>query len=419
MNIGRIRFINEILTEQMNHWLLYPLALIVAGASRKLTGEGEPALLMWTLCSLFPLAFFLIRCAVKKLIPFTILHLAVAALSLLIPVPFPIGRVVCIACALGYLISSHILRLKYDALFSEAIHLPVGVGIGAFSIFFIHYVEIRNWENCYIFSLIGGIVLYFITYYIERYLNFLSMNESSAGYLPAAEMFRSGLGLVILYTLVGAVILTLSSQFEWLAGILQPLKNLLIRFLRFLFSGHAMTEEEAEIPLVEEQPENNMGEMNLPEAGEPFWLWKVLEYVFIVALICAICAAAAVLLIKLVKLIIQYLNLHRERIGNIETEDAWDLREKCGLERNKEKKRQSLFSALSPRERIRKLYKKKLLASASGLSETERNRMGIYTAREWEDILKAEGMAQLYGLARYSRREITGAEVKKMKEVCK
>ena len=417
MNIGRIRFINEILIEQMNHWLLYPLALVVAGASLELTGEGEPALLMWTLCSLFPLVFFLIRCAVRKLIPFTLLHLGVAALSLLIPVPFPLGRVVCMVCAAGYLISSHVLRLKYDVLFSEAIHLPVGVGLGAFSIFFIHYLEIRDWENCYIFPLIGGIVLYFISYYIERYLNFLSVNESSAGFLPAKEMFRSGLGLVVLYSMLGGAILMLSSQFAWLAGILQPIKNLLIAFLRFLFSGHTTSEEEAEIPLVEEQPTNNMGEMKLPEAEEPFWLWKVLEYLFIIALICAICAGMAVLLVKLVRLIIQYMNLHRMGSRDVESEDAWDFREKCGLERNKEKKRQSLFEALSPRERIRRLYKKKLLSSVS--SDTDRSSMKLYTAREWEEKLRTDGMAKLYGLARYSDREITGAEVKKMKEVCK
>lgn len=419
MNIGKIRFVNEILMEQMNHWLLFPLALIVSGASLHLSGQGEPALLMWILCSLFPFCFFLIRCTIRKLIPFTLLHLAVAAFALLIPVPFPAARAVCIACALGYLISSHILRLKYDVLFSEAMHLPVGVGMAAASIFFIHYLEIRTWENYYIFPLIGGITLYFIIYYIDRYLNFLSMNESSAGFLPAAEMFRSGLGLVALYTLLGTVILTLSSQFAWLSGLLQPVKNLLIGFLRFLFSGHTMSEEEAEIPFVEEMPTNNMGEMRLPETEEPFWFWKVLEFIFIAALICIFCGAAALALIKLFKLICQYLNLRGKQSRNPEAENAWDLREKCGLERNQEKKRSSLFAALSPRERIRKLYKKKLLACIPKLSETERNRVDIYTANEWEDILGTSGMAELYDLARYSGTEITGAQVKRMKEVCK
>ena len=59
MKIGKIRFVNEILTEQMNHWMLFPLALIVGGASRYLTGEGDSMLLAWVLCSLFPFFFFL------------------------------------------------------------------------------------------------------------------------------------------------------------------------------------------------------------------------------------------------------------------------------------------------------------------------------------------------------------------------
>ena len=67
MNIDKIRFVNEILTEQMNHWLLYPLALFVAGASRNLTGVGNPMLPAWALCGLIPFCFFLIRRRVTRL----------------------------------------------------------------------------------------------------------------------------------------------------------------------------------------------------------------------------------------------------------------------------------------------------------------------------------------------------------------
>lgn len=420
MSIGKIRFINEILTEQMNHWMLFPLALIVGGASRYLTGEGDSMLLAWGLCGLFPFAFFLIRCAAARLVPFVLLHLAVAALSVLAPVSFPAGRAVCILCAVGYLLYSHILRLKHDELFSDGMHLPAGVGIAAFSAFFVHYLEIRNWENYHIIALIAAISLYFIVYYIEHYLNFLSVNESSAGFLPAAEMFHSGMGLVLAYTLLGAGILVLSSQFAWLAGILQPVKALLLRFLRFLFSGKAEEPtEKIEIPIIEELQQDNTEEMALPETAEPFWLWKVLEVIAIAALIVVISAAVVLSLVKLFQLIRQYLNLHFRKERGVETGDTCDFREKCELERNPEKKRQSLFSVLSPHERIRKLYKKKILSSSPGLSEEDRSRMDIYTAKEWERKLETQGMADLYEQARYSNRAVTGADVKRMKEACR
>lgn len=419
MNIDKIRFVTEILTQQMNHWMLYPLALLVAGASRNLAGEGDVMLPAWALCSLFPFLFFLIRLKVSRLIPFVLLHVGAAALSLLVPVGFPAGKVVCILCVLGYLFYSHVLRLKHDVMCSNPMHLPVGVGLGAVSIFMVHYLEIREWDNCYIFSLIGGIALYFIIYYIEHYLNFLSVNESSAGFLPAREMFHSGMGLVLAYTLVGTAVLILSSQFAWLSGILQPLKNLFLAFLRFLFSGHTATEEEAEIPIVEEQPQGNMGEMVLPETNEPFWLWKVLEFIAIVALIVIICAVVALSLVKLFQLIRQYMNLRLRKEGSVEDAEAVDLREKCEVEKSTRRTRQSLFSALSPQERIRKLYKKKLLSCLPGMPEEDRNRLDLYTAREWERKLDCGGMSDIYEQARYSGREMTGAEVKRMKEACK
>ena len=59
-------------------------------------------------------------------------------------------------------------------------------------------------------------------------------------------------------------------------------------------------------------------------------------------------------------------------------------------------------------ERIRKLYKKKVLQSAAGKAEEDRSRLGLYTAKEWEEKLETEGMAEIYQLARYSGREMTG-----------
>ena len=313
----------------------------------------------------------------------------------------------------------HILRLKHDELFSNGIHLPAGVGIAAFSAFFVHYLGVRDWDEHYIIALIAAIALYFVIYYIDHYLHFLAVNESSAGFLPAKEMFRSGLGLVLGFTVLGAGILVLSSRVAWMSGILRLIKALLLRFLRFLFSGKGEEPaEEIEIPIIEER-QNDMGEMPLPEATEPFWLWKVLEVIAIIVFAGLICALAVLFLIKLFRLIRQYLNLHFRQERSVETGGTYDLREKCELEHSPERTRHSLFTALAPHERIRRLYKKKLLSSASRLSEEDRNRMDIYTAKEWEKKLETRGMSDLYEQARYSNREMTAADVKRMKEVCK
>lgn len=414
MNTKKIEIASEILTEQMNHWLLFPLVLTAMGVLRSMTGMGHPAVLLWAVCSLVPLLFFVFRCKIRYLIPLVLAHAAVAVLAFLVP-GLPIAdRVVCAVCAVGYVLYSLILRLKQDSLYSGGFGMPFGVGLSAAAILLQHYQGVREWEKYYYFSLIAAFLLYFVIYYMDHYLEFLSMNKSSTGFLPAVEMFRSGMGLVLAYTLLGAGLLVFSIQFEWLAGILRPLKELLLRFLRFLFSRTPAPEAE-EIPMMEEQPRQSMGDLGLPEpAEEPFWLWDVLEAVVIVVLGCAIVVGLAVLLWKLLKLIRKYLVLRRSE-QSLDIGDAVDFREKCELEKSAGKKGFSFFGALSPRERVRKLYKKKLLASAG----QEQSRLELYTAREWEARLETEGMASLYEQARYSDHEVTGADVKRMKEICR
>ena len=77
------------------------------------------------------------------------------------------------------------------------------------------------------------------------------------------------------------------------------------------------------------------------------------------------------------------------------------------------------MDVFSPTERIRRIYKKKLLASAYLMSEAEREKLGIRTAKEWEKFLKTNGMATIYEDARYSGHVLSSEDVKRMKEACK
>lgn len=417
MNIKKIKIASEILTEQMNHWLLFPLVLTVMGILREAFGIGDPSVLLWMACSLFPLIFFLLRCKIRHLIPLIFLHLAMVLPALLLPDRYLAEKILCIVCGLGYALYSLILRLKQDALYSDVIQLPIGIVLSAAAAWLQHSQGTRDWDAYYCFTLIGVIALYLMISYIDRYLDFLTLNQSSAGFLPAREMFQSGMGLAVGYTLLGVGILFLSSQFEWLAGILQPLKQLLIRFLRFLFSHLPEPEPEGEIPVQETPPRGQMEGDMLPEPSAPFWLWQVLETIVMILFIGAVVFGIVVLTLKLIRLIRKHLVLGMFQ-QKTQVEDAVDFREKCELEKRTGKKRQHLFNLLSSRERIRKLYQKKILSSAEKMPDTDKSRLDIYTAREWEPRLETDGMAEIYEQARYSNREMTSADVRKMKEAC-
>lgn len=322
---------------------------------------------------------------------------------------------ICICTALAYAILSLMAQMK-DKLYTEPIQLPVGVVISAIAIWLQHYQGTNQWDSYYVFCLIGTISLFFIIFYLQHYLEFLSVNQSSAGYLPASEMFRSGLGLTLAYTFLGAVVLTISTHFEWLSQIVSYIKEFFIWLLRLLFSRLPKGTPEEEQQIIEQFPDTPT-DVFLPQE-EPFWLWGVLWQIVVFVFLAAVFLAMAKLLLRLLCWLRAYIVSHSVK-DDLREEGIFDIRERCEIEQRHGKKNLPLFGSFSCRERIRKLYKKKLLSSSGQMPEKERNHLGYHTAREWERKLETAGMAEVYERARYSDQEVTGMDVKKMKAACK
>lgn len=417
MHMKKVEYGKEFLTQQMNHWMLFPMVLTALGIRRELTGRGSPEVLLWALCSAFPLIFFAFRCRVRRFYLFALLHMGVVGGAVLLSWSLPsLEGVLCVLCAAAYALYSIFLQMKKDALYTEPIQLPVGVTISVLSLLLQHYQGVDDWDAWYSFTLIGTIALFFIIFYLQRYLDFLAVNKSSAGYLPASEMLRSGLGLALGYTLLGAFLLAAVTHSDLFSGVVRYVKEAFLRLLRYLFSLLPESGPGDVMPLPEATEDLSMAG-TLPREG-PFWLWEVLWRIVETAALLALVFLAAKLLLRFLKWLRQYLVL-RKPGGELQEEEAFDLRERCGIEKTQDKKKQKRFDIFSHRERIRRLYKKKLLAASMVMSERERGRLEYDTAREWEARLDAEGMAELYEQARYSRREVTGADVKRMKDACR
>ena len=416
MKIKQIMYAKEVLIEQMNHWMLFPLVLTVMGVSRKMTGMDAPDLLLWGLCSIFPLLMIIIRYKVKRFYVFALLHIGIVGILLGLNYLHPSFRGgLCAAAAFAYAVSSLLMQMK-GKLYSEPIQLPVGAAISAGAILLQHYQGTDQWDAYYTTALIGSIVLFFIIFYIQSYLDFLTVNQSSVGYLPASEMFRSGFGLALGYTLLGAVVLFISAHFTWFSDLLQYVKDFIIWFLKLLFSNLSQEPPGEEQEIIHQMTDKPV-EDGLA-ADEPFWLWEVIWKIVIFVVLAAILFVLAKLLIKFIRWLQAYLVMHRTK-EDIQEENSFDEREKCGLEKNTGMEKQHIFGAFSYRERIRKLYKRKLLFASVQMPEREKSRLEYNTAREWEEKLRTEGMAALYEQARYSDRGVTGADVKKMREACR
>lgn len=422
MTLKRIKFVCEFLTEQMNHWMLFPLALTAMGMNRGLTGAQKPDVWLWLLCSLIPFAFFWIRkyCDRKRsFLRFLLFHgaaataMALVLLSLPVYTPSFINKMLCVLCPALYMAYSLILYIKRETVYTSAMQpfAAVALSLGA-SIF----RQTENWWNAYYsVSLICSLTLFALVFYMQHYLDFLSVSKNSLGYLPVSEIFRSGMGLVAGYELFGMGLLLFSTQFAWVTKILNTLGELALKFLHWLKSilPGGKTEELDEIPI----EGLDMGNVSGPfQQRETFWGWKLLEVLFFGVLLMLLLFAAIKLLQQLVRLLEAYLK-RRASTPPME-EEVFDLHEKCDTEKNIRKRTYNIPIALTYREQVRRLYKRRVL-SASAEKRQERRRMGFRTAREWESELHTRGMADIYEQARYSEREINAADVKRMKEACK
>lgn len=416
----RLELIIEILTSQMNHWIFFPLVMTLSGLAIELSRfpeKKDPGFLFWAVCGLIPIAFFLVRYYVQRFWLFVLCHGAVIACTICFASLS--GYMICVICAAAYTFHSFMLRLKENAsVYTETIHpVTASVIFVAANYLFHKQKNIPDWDKYFMFILIGVLACYLIIYYLRHYLSFLLVNKSSAGYLPAKEILHSGIGFVLPYTLIGVLILALSLNLQWLEPILRILKEILKVLLRMIIrllpDGGAAEEP---LPIENQGHTAAPGDLNLPPA-ETFWLWEVLEYAAIILFVCGCVYVLAKALKRLVRFLQTQFGRKAEKISLITDEESvFDIREKCNIvKKENNTKKAGLFRRFTPEERIRKLYKKRVL---SGKSAEDRAALNYMTAKECGASLSLPGMAELYEHARYSDREITADDVKQMKHAC-
>lgn len=421
----RIEMVIEILTSVMNHWVFFPLVMTALGVSMRLVGkpvEGNPDFLLWTVCGLIPIAFFLVRYYAERFWLFVLCHGAVLAAALAAAALLSISQAVtCVACTAAYIVYSFMLRLKENtSVYSGSIHPLTALGLSVAANFLFHREDgMPDWDKYYLFILIGIFACYLIIHYLKHYLSFLRVNKSSAGYLPAREILHSGIGFVLPYTLFGVLVLLLSLNIAWLEPVLRVLKAGITFLLRIIFMLLPRGEEEGELIVLENTGANDTSVLEKLPVSETFWLWEVLEYAAVILFFCG----CAYVLFKAVKWLIRYV---KEQFDHTKTnneniitgqEDVFDVREKCKIEKgDSDNGRTGLFQRFTPVERVRRLYKKRILSGR--IEREDRNGLNYMTAKECGDILSLPDMARLYEQARYSDSEITAEDVKRMKLAC-
>lgn len=432
MNKKKLLYITEILAEQINHWALFPVVMTATSIASTLDygTVDSPNVFMWVLCSLFPLVFFILREKVENFLFFFLLHVAIGAASFLFTGRNMTEHVLFMFFAACYMILSFIKTFKESNNTTEPFSPVISVLISAVAISFQNDQGQSSWDAVYVEILVGVLALYAIYKYIHNYIAFLAANESSASIMPASDMFRSGIKLVSGYTLLGAGFLLLAGG-SWVTSLRKGLRGLFLWIVRsflhlftLLIASEEQAEEIMETPRAMEPEPGGIGRV-LPKAEEPILIFRILEVAVTIGLVVLwlfLIYKGTVVLIELVRG--RFTKSVELKAKDVYNDKGIDVREKCGVEKSwgqKGKKSSALF--LSPYERVRRLYKKKVLSCAVELiddtSEIKTEKLGFFTARECADKLQLSALADIYERTRYSDQETTKETVRQMKNICR
>lgn len=422
MRLKNVTILRELLVTQLNHWALYPIVLTftyLAGNGEGVVGNGvePPVLGMWILCSLIPFLLYLTRQYVSQFALSVGIHVLMVGITMLLPWSTTISHVLYVICGILYAAYSLQMRIRRDNMEDNAIMPVVVVLIGGAALYLYHYMGGTEWDNYYITLIIITMGLHFVNYYIEKYQNFLVVNESSAGQIPATEIFRSGMSMVLLYTGLVVAVLALTANVEWLGSLLGYLQRAIKHILQALFNIYP---EESDMTITQEEKVQGTGAFPMDvETPAWAWIWDVLMYIAYVALGIALLAGAVWLIARLTGYIKQNWNVVSTK-KTITEGSVQEVREKCEIIRQTKDKKRNPFAFLSVNERIRKTYKKQVLAAhkRSG-AEEEAEKLIFHTARHLGTKYDLQESARIYEKARYSGEECDASELKSMKSAAK
>ena len=187
-------------------------------------------------------------------------------------------------------------------------------------------------------------------------------------------------------------------------------------FLKYIFSGisGAIVEESAPPAPVVDTGETDMFEpveyselwLKIQELLE--WLYRILIFVIIVAI-----------LYYGIRTLIRFVKENFTKVGKQKEAKTilsnQDIRESCSGEDVKKEKR-NFLGFLSSEQRIRTIYKKKMLQEkAKIVGEAGPEGLAYLTAKECCEKIAAADLKQVYEKVRYSAEKVTSEDVKRAK----
>ena len=422
----KLGILKNLLAEILNYLLLGAIGTVIF---TDLTGFRVNQMFFWVMAVL-PLFYYALRERCRRFLVFLLLHI------------LPIGAfwalyqgnifqkiwmvfVMVLLALISFGKKMHSTEMGMDVI------MPVVFGGGILVLYLVD--QVQGGGACgglLLYTLIGFIVGYLGYYFLGQFIHYIEINNRTTENIPVGHIFRSSMGLAGGFTVLAGVIMVLGSDRELLdrigAAIHQAFINLLI-FLFSLFPRGAEVEEEIDNALPQStQPSMPWEEM---EAAEPSILLKIFETLLGILVMAALAALLFIAVVKLVKWIRDIFS-RKGTVSGVSEESHEDIVEKLDRKdgKTKEKKNTSICEraqkAVSPEERIRRIYKKTVEKKLPALEEKRKEELtSAKTPREWcarlfpEQEKEALEFAVLYEKARYSSRLCNAEDVKRARKL--
>ncbi len=421
MTIKQVKALHNFIMIFQNHWSVYIVVYMLLVVAGQIYQVPLVHWFIWFALGMLPLVFQKLKSVCKQRVLRYAIYAAVLFLVYMLRTPHMTYTFIYLLCVAYYCVNAEWYDwAKEDSADYKPIPLVVLVLMSLVVIFVFQWVRLFELQRTILYLLIWNVMLYSVASFVNKYVKFLDLNKHSVGYMPIKSVLGSGVLSMLGFSSGLAVLLTIVASIGKMGDILQYIK-------RFIQNINRKIMDWLKEVLKKWFGGIDKDKMNIPDmqgtisqvqsVGED--KWSVMD--IILAILMGLLALYA--LYQILRFIFTYLSAwlsYRGR-GEITTLKEEDVEETGDVvEKISQRKRESLLGAMTPAQRIRRRFRRKVLSEQKLIYDTDkRERMELYTARECAEIIDAAEVAEIYEKARYSPFECTSEDVKKMKIACK
>lgn len=420
MTIKQVKSLHNFIMIFQNHWSVYIIVYMLLVVAGQIYHVPLVHWFIWLGLGMLPLVFNKVKSMCKHKVLRYPIYAAVLFIVYMLKTPHMTYTYIYLLCVGYYCINAEWYDWsKEDSEEYKPIPLVAVILMAIVVIFVFQWVRLFELQRTILYLLIWNVMLYSVASYVNKYVRFLDLNKHSIGYMPIKSVLGSGILSMLGFSSILSVVLLFIASIGKMGDVLQYIKAFIERinskitqWLKEWFKKWPNVDEQKEFNIPD--IEGNISQMPYVNVEEK---WTVLDIV--IAVVIGIIALYA--LYQVIRCIIYFLNyiLHKGEKETIFLQE--DVHEKSDLvEKMPQRKSMSLLEAMTPAQRIRRRFRRKVLSEQKHIYDTDkRERMELYTARECAEILEASEAGSIYEKARYSPFECTAEDVKRMKNACK